>query len=192
MKGLVPIIFTEEVVDAIRLMISMRREVGISMDNEYVFTSITSNHRLRGWDTLQSITKKINLQKPKLVTPTRTRKHLSTVLQLLDMTDSELTWVTNHFGHTQNVHKNWYRPEDSTIELTKVAKVLVAVDSDDSRNIQNKKIDELLEEIDESKKFDCLSYVNITDFVQAYFSFRRPFYILVRCMKKSGTGSYKE
>ena len=46
MKGLVPIIFTEEVVDAIRLMISMRREVGISMDNEYVFTSITSNYRL--------------------------------------------------------------------------------------------------------------------------------------------------
>ena len=60
MKGLVPIIFTEEVLDAIRLMISMRREVGISMDNEYVFTSITLNHRLRGWDTLQSITKKIN------------------------------------------------------------------------------------------------------------------------------------
>ena len=170
----------------------MRREVGISIDNEYVFTSITSNHRLRGWDTLQSITKKINLQKPKLVTPTRTRKHLSTVLQLLDMTDSELTWVTNHFGHTQNVHKNWYRREDSTIELTKVAKVLVAVDSDDSRNIQNKKIDELLEEINGSKKFDCLSYFNITYFVQAYFSFRRAFYLLIRCIKKSGTGSYKQ
>ena len=77
------------------------------------------------------------------------------------MTDSELTWVTNHFGHTQNVHKNWYRREDSTIELTKVEKVLVAVDSDDSRNIQNKKIDELLEELNESKKFDCLSCFNI-------------------------------
>ena len=192
MKGLVPIIFTEEVVDAIRFMISMRREVGISMDNEYVFTSITSNHRLRRWDTLQSITKKINQQKPKLVTPTRTRKHLSTVLQLLDMTDSELTWVTNHFGHTQNVHKSWYRREDSTVELTKVEKVLVAVDSDESRNNQNKEIDELLEEINESKKFDCLSCFNITDFVQAYFSFRRPSYVLVRCIKKSGTGSYKQ
>ena len=170
----------------------MRREVGISMDNEYVFTSITSNHRLRGWDTLQSITKKINLLKPKLVTPTRTRKHLSTVLQLLDMTDSELTWVTNHFGHTKNVHKNWYRREDSTIELTKVAKVLLAVDSDDSRSIQNKKIDELLEETNESKKFDCLNYFKITYFVQAYFSFCRPFYLLVPCTKKSRTGSYKQ
>lgn len=108
------------------------------------------------------------------------------------MTVSELTWVTNHFGHTKNVHKNWYRREDSTIELTKVAKVLLAVDSDDSRSIQNKKIDELLEETNESKKFDCLNYFKITYFVQAYFSFCRPFYLLVPCIKKSRTGSYKQ
>lgn len=48
--------------------------------------------------------------------------------------------------------------------------MLVAVDSNDSRNIQNEKIDELLEETNESKKFDCLSYFNVRYFVQAMFS----------------------
>ena len=50
--------------------------------------------------------------------------------------------------------------------------MLVAVDSNDSRNIQNEKIDELLEETNESKKFDCLSYFNITYFVQAICSLK--------------------
>ena len=90
-KGLVPIIFTEEVVAGIRLLISKRREAGVSVDNTYIFASGNSRNRLRGWDTLQSISKKINLKKPKLITPTRTRKYLSTILQLLDMSESELT-----------------------------------------------------------------------------------------------------
>ena len=63
------------------------------------------------------------------------------------MSESELTWVTNHFGHTKDIHRNWYRREDATIELTKIAKVLLAVDSDESRNMQSKRIDDLLKEV---------------------------------------------
>ena len=91
--------------------------------------------------------KKINLKKLKFITPARTRKYLSTILQQLDMSESELTRVTDHFGHTKDVHKNWYRREDATIELTKIAKVLLAVNSDESRNVQSKGIDDLLKEV---------------------------------------------
>ncbi|XP_047127348.1 uncharacterized protein LOC101238102 isoform X2 [Hydra vulgaris] len=134
-KALVPIIFTEEVVGAIRLLISSKQYANISPKNNYVFA--------RGWDALQSLTKKFNLSKPKLITPTR--KYLSTILQLLDMNNAELLWLTNHMGHTKDVHQNWYRREDSTIELTKVAKFLLAKDNGDARCIQNKKIDSLLQ-----------------------------------------------
>lgn len=105
---LVPILFTCEVTAAIRLLVENRSCLSADPNNKYVFTCGIS--KLRGWDTLQAITKKItNLQKPTLITPTRTRKLLATMLQLLDMTDAELTWVTNHFGHTKNVHFAWYR-----------------------------------------------------------------------------------
>ena len=69
------------------------------------------------------------------------RDSFATVLQLLDMNDAELTWMTNHMGHTKDVRMNWYRKEDSTLELTKVAKVLHAVDRGD--DLKNKKIDDL-------------------------------------------------
>nr|XP_047141170.1 uncharacterized protein LOC105850134 [Hydra vulgaris] len=77
--------------------------------------------------------KKLNLSKPKLITPTRTRKYYSTILQLLDINNAELLWLTNHIGHTKDVHQNWYRREDSTNELTKVAKVLLAMDNGELR-----------------------------------------------------------
>ena len=67
------------------------------------------------------------------------------------MSESELTWVTNHFGHTKD-QRNWYRREDATIEI---AKVLLAVNSDESRNVQSKRIDDLLKEVSGESKCFC-------------------------------------
>ena len=136
-NSLVPILFTEETIKAITVMLE---PLGEKHDDDYVFSS--GELYLVGWDTLQAVAKTIiGLEKPKLITPTRTRKFMSTMLQLLDMSDAELTWLTNHFGHTKNVHFQWYRREDATVELTKIAKVLTAVDHGET--IQNKKIDAL-------------------------------------------------
>lgn len=143
MKALVPILFTREVVEAIRILLRMRSSSKISSENKYIFACGVGNARIRGWDTIQGLMKKMKLRKPNLLTPTRTRKFLATVLQLLDLSEAELTWITNHLGHTKDVHKGWYRKEDATIELTKVAKVLVAIDTGESRSIQNKRIDSL-------------------------------------------------
>ena len=119
-----------------------RKEIGISQENQYVFARGVAEHYMVGWDTLQAILKQTELKKPKLITPTRTRKWLATMMQLLDLTNSELAWLTNHMGHTKNVHMSWYRKEDATTELTKVAKVLSAIDG--GEDIKNKKIDTLI------------------------------------------------
>ena len=58
------------------------------------------------------------------------------------MTDAELTWITNHFGHSKEVHFAWYRKEESTVELTEMAKLLVADDKD--KKIKKQKIDDVL------------------------------------------------
>ena len=144
--SLVPILFTDESVASIRILIKRRSMVRVSADNEFVFGC--GELYLRGWDTLQAVTKQIHgLIKPQLITPTRTRKLLATILHLMDMTDAELTWVTNHMGHTKDVHFSWYRKEDATIELTKIAKILTAVDGGES--LKNKKVDDVLRNVNE-------------------------------------------
>ena len=140
-NALVPILFTAEAVTAIGVLMKYRREIGISQENQYVFARGVAEHFVVGRDTLPAISKQIELKKPKLITPTRTRKWLATMMQLLDLTNSELTWLTNHMGHTKNVHMSWYRKEVATIELTKVAKVLSVIDG--GEDIKNK-IDTLI------------------------------------------------
>ena len=142
-KKLVPMLFTEEVVVGISLLVKYRNVAKISEDNNYIFASGSTGQPLRGWDTLQGLTKELDLEKPKLITPTRTRKAVSTMMQLLNLSDGELTWITNHMGHTKDVQRNWYRKEDSTIELTKVARALIQVDIGTRDDLQNKRIDDL-------------------------------------------------
>ena len=84
------------------------------------------------------------------------------MMQLLDMTDAELTWLTNHMGHSKNVHFAWYRKEDTTIKLTKVAKVLSAID--EGEDIANKKIDALMC-ADNEKGCYILLYLCIKTFI---------------------------
>ena len=50
---------------------------------------------------IQAICKRIELEKPKKITLTRTRKHLATVPKLLGMSTPGLTWITNHVEHTK-------------------------------------------------------------------------------------------
>ena len=77
-SALVPVLFTDETVNAIRLLLRHRTVAGISDENNYIFASGELFHR--GWDVLQSLTKKIpQLEHPELITPTRTRKYLATM-----------------------------------------------------------------------------------------------------------------
>ena len=114
-KVMMPMLFTEEVVQGSNKLVSSRSEMGVNEENDLIFARGQGLQILVGWDTLLGITKKLDLTKPKLITPTRTRKSVSTMLQLLDITAGELTWITNHMGHTEDVHLAWYRKHDSTI-----------------------------------------------------------------------------
>ena len=46
-------------------------------------------------------------------------------------------------GHDINVHRQYYRPHESTLELAKVTKLLLAVDEDKASQFSGKKLDEI-------------------------------------------------
>lgn len=46
----------------------------------------------------------------------------------MDLNDIELEWLTNHLGHSIRIHKDFYRNQTPSIELGRIAKMLLAVD----------------------------------------------------------------
>ena len=142
-KKRVPTLFTDEVNKGLKILVKNCSVVGVSNDNVYLFPCITRNSKnhIRGWEVVHDIGSNASLKKPNLITSTKMRKHMATVLQLLVMNNAELDWVTEHLGHTQDVHRQWYRQEASTIELTKVAKLLIA--KDNNVDFKNKKMTDI-------------------------------------------------
>ncbi|XP_066927736.1 uncharacterized protein [Clytia hemisphaerica] len=143
-KRKVPILITPEVDGAIKVLIDNRKSVGVSNQNKHLFPrpSRKSKSHVRPWEVVHECAIDAELVKPNLITSTKIRKHLATVLQLMVLNTAELKWVTDHLGHSEAVHNAWYRQEASTVELTKVARILIAKDK--GRSLKNKKMDDLL------------------------------------------------
>lgn len=80
----------------------------------------------------------------------------------MDLKESELDWLCSHMGHTINVHRNYYRLPQSTLEVAKVGKMLMAIESGISKH-SGKKLDEIelsdIEEESEGKLTPCLGSI---------------------------------
>ncbi len=48
---------------------------------------------------------------------------------MLNLNEGELEWLSNHLGHTIDVHREFYRNQGTAIELGRVAKILISVDN---------------------------------------------------------------
>jgi hypothetical protein len=142
----VPILFPPETVKAIDFLLIQREKMISNAKNPFIFARLhkSSTKLMRGPDCVREVCAKAGLERPDLITATQMRKYLSTTLQLIDMTEAELRWVTDHLGHTIDVHKKWYRLSNRTVELTKVAAVLVAAESGYLQNAHSVPFDQLL------------------------------------------------
>ena len=54
-----------------------------------------------------------------------------------------MRWLADHIGHNLNVHRNYYRLKDSTVELSKVARLLLVIDEGRANKFAKKKLSEI-------------------------------------------------
>ena len=51
---------------------------------------------------------------------------------MLNLNAGELEWLSNHLGHTVDVHKEYYRNQESAVEMGKIASMLLRLDRNTS------------------------------------------------------------
>ena len=139
----VPILLTPELVKAVDALVATRTEVGVEVKNIYVFAAPTrgSCKPLRGYQAITNVIKRTpDLVMPHLLRSTKLRKYAATVAQISSLTNIELEWLSNHLGHSVDVHKEYYRLQDSAIELAKVSRLLIAVDNGQGKSLLGKSL----------------------------------------------------
>ena len=142
----VPVLLSKIDEDAIAALIEFRSSVSVLQENVFVFAAPTrdSKNFLRGNDGICKVLKAVTeLKHPERIRSAELRKYFATVSQLADLSETHLRWLADHMGHNIDVHRECYRLRKYTVELTKVARLLCAIDEGSTVNIQGKKLSEI-------------------------------------------------
>ena len=60
--------------------------------------------------------------------------------QTAALTELDVDWLARHLGHDIRVHRQFYRLHESTTELAKVSKLLLAVDAGNIEQVKGKSL----------------------------------------------------
>nr|CAI5824503.1 unnamed protein product [Callosobruchus analis] len=98
------------------------------------------------------------------MTATSIRKHLATVMQLLNFSENDLEQLSKFMGHTLKTHCSFYRLSDNLYQTAKVSKLLLLSASGGIEKYKGKLLDDI--EIDLSpiiEQSDQLLSITDTD-----------------------------
>ena len=87
------------------------------------------NNGTRTYCTTPRICELTGVKNRKTITATNMRKYLATIAQVMNLKENEMDMVASHLGHDLAVHRRYYRLQDSTIELSKIARLLMSTES---------------------------------------------------------------
>lgn len=139
----VPILLTPDVKSAMDVLLKTRTDVDIPTTNPYFFPSYSKHGHLDPCQVIQKVVKLAGVQYPERITTTKLRKYVATMMQLLDLTHTELDWLSRHLGHTLNIHKSFYRQHTSAIEMGKVTRLLMQVENGQAADYSGKTLDQI-------------------------------------------------
>ena len=90
-------------------------------------------------------------------------KYMATVVQMSDLNSNEIEWLANHLGHDVDIYQEYYRLYDNATELSKVSRLLLAVDSGKGEAFKGKRLDEI--QIDGMTFFIASARFHLKDFI---------------------------
>nr|CAI5858179.1 unnamed protein product [Callosobruchus analis] len=120
----VPLLFTKQMQMYIPLLLDVRKETNIvPKENRYIFANPGSASRwMSGSYVVRKFAYKCGASRPELLTSTRFRKQIATILQLMSFQNDEMEQIARFMGHTEKTHKEFYRLTEDTYQTAKVAK----------------------------------------------------------------------
>lgn len=115
--------------------------------NDYVFHT-NGKGFIDGTKTINKYATKCRLENPKAITATRLRKHLATITQLLQFSNSDMEQLSKFMGHTLKTHCDVYRMSDNMYQTAKVSKLLILMTQGGAEQFVGKNLEEINFDLD--------------------------------------------
>ncbi|ROI46639.1 N-lysine methyltransferase KMT5A [Anabarilius grahami] len=143
----VAVILTPDMTANLSLLISKRKECGVTENNNYLFAIPCSDGHYRG--QFGQFADACGAEDPQNLRSTNLRKQIATISQVMNLKDNELDQLADFLGHDIRVHREYYRLPQSTIQLAKISKLLMAMEKGSVKDIQGKSLDEIGDDTDD-------------------------------------------
>ena len=126
----VPVLLTQTHFNQLEALCSSRNECGIHDENQFLFARDgNSQTPVQSSDFLNKFANECGAKNPELIKSTSLRKHVATISQILSLKDNELESLANFLGHDINIHRQYYRLPEDTIQLAKISTVFLLINA---------------------------------------------------------------
>ena len=108
-----------------------RTDIGVHPDNNFILARLCygSQGHIRGSDCLRKFGEDCGADHPNLLCSTKLRFQIATLSQILNLEDHELDILADILGHNIRVHREFYGLPEHTLQVAKVSKILMAMES---------------------------------------------------------------
>ncbi|KAK9873740.1 hypothetical protein WA026_002096 [Henosepilachna vigintioctopunctata] len=138
----VPVLFPCDVQNNLKIALKCRNKV-FDQDNIYLFGNPKTSSTISGYKVLKKHAGRAGLKNPEAITSTRLRKHLATLSQLFNMTESDIEQLASFMGHTVGVHRGSYRLPNDIFQTAKLSKILLLMEKGDTSKFKGKQIQDI-------------------------------------------------
>lgn len=128
---------------SIDILLKIRNAACVFKQNEYLFAiPNTAVGCYRGSDCLRKAAIECGSSAPELLTSTKLRKHIATMSQLLNLTTNDREQLANFMGHDLAIHNEYYRLPNETLQISRVSKILLAMESGNLHELKGKTLEQ--------------------------------------------------
>lgn len=156
----VPVLLTDKLKSYMDTILHHRERAAILEDNKYMFPLHASLSYIRGADVLRKLSETCGAKHPQYIRSTPLRKHVAVLFQIMNLKENELDVLASFMGHDIRTHRQYYRLPDDIMQLAKVSKVLLKLESGDISSVAGKTLDEIELNEDEGNFIFFLSSYN--------------------------------
>lgn len=140
---MVPVLLTPDMIAAMDLLIKYRNDCQVSTENIYLFARPGVLSHYRGSDCFRKFANQCGAKNPEALTSTRLRKQVATLSTVLNLKENEMDQLATFLGHDIRVHREFCRLPESTLQLAKVSKLLMAMEKGQLSKLQGKGLDDI-------------------------------------------------
>ncbi|XP_058231857.1 uncharacterized protein LOC131343978 [Hemibagrus wyckioides] len=139
----VPVLLTPVMQKNMELLVEKRENCGIPSENIYMFARPAALSHFRGSDCLREFATECGARNPKALSSTKLRKHIATLSNVLNLNNTELDQLADFLGHDVRVHREYYRLPEGTLQLAKISKILMALETGRLGEFTGKNLDDI-------------------------------------------------